>query len=240
MKGSIIALVLFLVGGGLVYLLLSDTYSDLERLESETHAALENASSSLVDATRKINEVRAIRPNLTGVDEERNALARQVEEQARNLEALKVARPTERDSRTEFIRARQAARDAAGTIAGAAANLAQRVGIIDEFTRSGQEVQRSLAEALQRVFELKKQREADGKPIDPVIEQKIESMRRKRETLQEMSRTLYALASGAKRTEREGTAEPASLRIQAKTIENESKQLAADLLATYKELGGIP
>lgn len=237
MKGSLIALVLLLIGGGLAYFLLEESYADLERLESETATALDRAATAMVEATRGINELRVLRPNLPGIDEERASLQRQIDEQLENLAALRASRPTERDSRSEFIRMRKSAGDAAATLASTAANLAERVRVIDEFTRTGQPAQRSLATAVQRVFERKNELEAKGIAIDPALEQKIESMRRKRESLQDLSRNLYAVASGVKRSERDPIPDPASLRAQAKVIEVESEKLARELLATYEELG---
>lgn len=236
MKGSLIALVLLLLGGGLGYLLLQESYADLDRLESETTVALDAAAVAMVDATRRINELRAIRPNLPGIDEERAALQRQIDDQLDNLRALRGSRPTARDARSEFIRARQAARDAAQSLSAAARNLAERVVVVDEFTRSGQEFQRAVAVALQRVFERKKELEAQGTAIDPAIEQKIESMRRKRESLQDLARNLYAHASGTKRNDKDPPPDPASLRAQGRAIEVESEKLAKELAATYEEL----
>jgi chromosome segregation ATPase len=240
LKGSAIALVVLSIAAALVYLLLRESHADLERLEAETRSALDRANAQLVTVTRTINEIRAIRPNLPGIDEERAAMQRQVDEQSKNLAALSAARPTSRDSRADFIRARQAARDSATTLEGAAGQMAARIAVLEEFARTGQQSQHVLTEAIQRVFELRNSLTAKGQTIDPLLGEKLETMRRKRETLQEMSRSFFAAASGVKRSERDVAATPERLRIEAQTIENEARQLIDDLAAAYRELSGTP
>lgn len=227
MKGLIIIAVLLLGFSGGLYLLLRPSEQDLVRIEEDAAKLLDEAAESLAATTRTLNSLLSIRPNLVNLDQELNQMRSAIEERRKLLATLQEERPERGQDRAPFLRRRKELRRELTELNQRAADLRDRVGLVDEYMRTTQPRVQAMNESFRSLFETRRRLEDAGVEIDRALTSKIDYLYREKETLLALARNVVVTGS---KDVKEG-------RTLATSVAAEVERLIGDAVALTARLG---
>jgi len=193
-KGLTVLAVLFATIGGALWLLVKPSDRDLEVIEERIAASLDVADSHLTDATRILNGLRAIKPNILLLDRDLDD-ARIASKQLRAILAEHEAdRPESRDGRGPRIDARKESESRAEALGERVVNLVARAELVAEFMGATQPRVQVMRAKFGELFRLRDKLANDG-TLDDTIRVKVDYLQLEVNKKQTLAKSVFDTGS---------------------------------------------
>ncbi len=176
MKGIVILGVLIAAIGGSLWLLFRPSDRDLRRLEADCRSVLGQVSDQLNEASAALNRLRASRPNLVSVDQQMAGLRRRRELLDQELARQASESPPAKAERAPLIDARKKLGDDARGVLAAAAELREKIGVLDDFVRESLPRLQVMLLLSQEMTAAKEVAAARAAPLEDKLRVKLESL----------------------------------------------------------------
>lgn len=228
MRGLLILLsVLALAASGLLYLFWPD-HRDLEVLEDRIAEVLDRCERELLKAQRNLDALRALKPNVIGLERELDRLRLSLERHRRRLSEFAGSRPGRGEDRGSHLEARRAARREAETLLAGVEDLGGRVRLALDFARDVQPRVQRMLHAFGGLYERADRLRAQGRlPED--LSSRISYLRDDVRQKRTLARSAFETA----------TKDASQGRILVETARNEVERLLGEIEALSGRLDDI-
>ncbi len=194
MKGLAVLAVLFVAIAGALWLVVRPSDRDLEIHEERIAEALDEADAHLTEATRELNALRSIKPNILVLDRDLEAFRAESRQLRAVLGEHRTTRPDPGAPRDPAVDARKETEEKAGALRQRSADLVVRAGLVAEFMRETQPKVQRMRARFGELFRLRRQLETAG-DLDDAMRVKLDSLQAEVNKKQALAKSVFDAGS---------------------------------------------
>lgn len=227
MKGLLVLAVLLASIGGALWLVVRPSDRDLEVQEERIEEALDAADSSLTVATRELNSLRSIKPNILVLDRDLESFRGESRRLRAVLGEHRTDRPDPDAPRTPHVDARKRTLKSAEEVAANATGLVSRATLVAEFMHETQPRVQQMRARFGELYQLRREREVAG-TLDEALRVKIDYLQDEVNKKQTLAKSVFDTGS---RDAEQG-------RVLHQTVAQEVDQLLQEIDAVLALING--